>query len=236
MLLRLVDMETTGLPPNAAVCEVGWCDVTGTVVDPTSGLTQWVVGEPRSLLVNPGRTIPPEAMAVHHIRDRDVADAPPIAQGFMSLTNGSPDAFVAHNASFEQAFFAGGWTPWICTLKAGRRLWPDAPSHTNSVLRYWLGLELDDELAMPPHRAGPDAYVTAHILVKALEHATVSDLISWTRQPSILPRVTFGKHRGTEWGKVPLDYLEWCVRQNDMDPDVKATAKHHLQLRRGKAA
>src|ERR1700727_1277829 len=27
MLLRVIDFETTGMPPDAALCEIGWCDV-----------------------------------------------------------------------------------------------------------------------------------------------------------------------------------------------------------------
>ena len=44
------------------------------------------------------------------------------------------------------------------------RVWPEAPRHSNQVLRYWRGMRLDHARAMPPHRAGPDAWVTAHIL------------------------------------------------------------------------
>jgi len=36
------------------------------------------------------------------------------------------------------------------------------------VLRYWRNLVLDPALAMPPHRAGPDAYVTACLLAELL--------------------------------------------------------------------
>lgn len=29
-------------------------------------------------------------------------------------------------------------------------VWPDAPRHSNQVLRYWRNLVLDNALAMPP--------------------------------------------------------------------------------------
>lgn len=225
MLLRVCDMETTGFPPDAAVCEVGWTDVR------KSG-GGWSVGLPEAMLVNPGRPMPPDARSIHHIGDNDLIGAPPITTGFRKLTDGFPSAFVAHNHIFERAFFAGGETPWICTLKVSRRLWPECPAHTNQCLRYYLGLEIDNDLAMPPHRAGPDTYVTGFILVEALKLASVEDMMAWTSAPSLLPRVTFGKHRGQAWSDLPGDYLSWLVNKSDMDADTKFTAKHWLDQRR----
>jgi exodeoxyribonuclease X len=220
MLLRVIDFESTGLPPDAAIVEVGWCDV-----------IDGVVGEQGSMLVNPKRPIGIEAMAVHHIRDHEVAHAPAIDLGFRRLMQGSPDVFVAHNAEFEEHFFSGGGRPWICTLKVARRLWPDAPRHTNSVLRYYLELDLDEERAMPPHRAAPDAYVTAHILAKALPLASIDDMVKWTKQPSLLPRCTFGQHSGKTWDEVPTNYLTWMAGNEGMDSDKRYTARHHLKMR-----
>lgn len=220
MLIRVIDFETTGMPPDAAVCEVGWSDV---------GEGQDVEGF-QSFLCNPGRPMPPEARAVHHLSDDMVAGGMHPTSAFGLMMDGA-DVFCAHNAAFEREFFAGGDQPWICTLEVARRLWPDCPSHSNQCLRYWLGLELEDALAMPPHRAGPDAYVTACILREAMKIASVTDMIAWTDQPSLLPRITFGKHRGAAWSDVPLDYLEWLALKSDMDADTKFTAKHWIDQR-----
>ena len=46
----------------------------------------------------------------------------------------------------------------------------------------------------------------------------------------VLRKVGFGKHFGSLWADVPLDYLEWCARQ-DFDPDVKFTVKSELARR-----
>lgn len=223
MLFRVIDFETTGLPPDAAICEIGYCDLRTYARDPAE------VGDPIGVLVNPRRPMPPEARAVHHISDVDLADAMPIDVGLLSLNHPSVDVFVAHNASFEQAFFSGNGKTWICTLKVARRLWPDCPSHTNQCLRYFLALDLDDSCAMPPHRAAPDAYVTAHILRHALiSGVSAEDMIKWSAEPSLLPRVTFGKHRNQAWSSLPSDYLSWLVNKSDMDADTKFTAKHWL--------
>ena len=160
MRIRVIDFETTGMPPDAAVCEIGWTDVhRGSDIS---------VSDPASMLVNPRRPMSIEARAVHHISDDDLKGAPPITTGFRCLTEGFPSAFAAHHAAFELEFFKGGDTPWICTMKCARRAWPDLTSYSNQFLRYALDLPVDAEAAMPPHRAAPDTHVTAHLLVRLL--------------------------------------------------------------------
>lgn len=233
-LYRVIDFETTGTPTEEdghAICEIGWSDVVvqpgGTVMAPTL---------PRSLLINPNRPMPVEAMAVHHIRDEDLVDAAPLVEGFGLLREGiDPETcvYVAHQADFERSFFSGRETPWICTYKAALRIWPEAPNHKNQLLRYYLGLELVAEHAFPPHRAGPDAYVTAGILARMLQGgADPNELIRWSTGPALLPRVGFGQYRGSKWEDLTTDYLEWIVDKSSLDRDAKANAKYHLRKRR----
>lgn len=221
MIVRVLDFETCGLTPEAAgVVEVGWVDVR------IEGDGVRIDSFPGALLINPGRPIPVEARAVHHISDAMVRGERSFEQ-VLPLLTADVDVFGAHNAKFEQQFFTTD-LPWICTLKVARVLWPECPNHSNQCLRYWLGLDLDPVHAMPPHRAGPDAYVTAAILWRALDEASIDDMLQWSREPSLLPRVPFGKHKGANWDAVPTDYLQWILKQN-MDEDVLHTAKHHLQ-------
>lgn len=238
MLLRVVDLETTGTPTaedKHAVCEVGWTDVASRIADETTGLVEWNIVDGGSMLTDPGRSMPPEARAVHHISDAMLADAPPPDVGLRRLMLGKPDAFVAHNADFEKQFFEGGGIPWIDTFKVALRLWPDAPSHSNQTLRYMLGLELDDAFAMPPHRAGPDSYVTAAVLIEMMKNpvATVEAMISLTKLPRIMPVMNFGKHKGKGWAEAPIDYLEWIIDKSDLDADTKWNARREMKRRRG---
>ncbi len=136
-LIRVIDFETTGLPPNAAVCEVGWCDVAGYAADVTTGLKQWQVGHPTAMLTDPGRPMPPEARAVHHLSDFDCIGEPGPAIAFMKLTDGA-NIFAAHNAAFEMEFFMGGGRPWICTMKCARRAWPDLDAFGNQFFSVFL--------------------------------------------------------------------------------------------------
>ena len=144
------------------------------------------------------------------------------------------DVFAAHNCKFEQAFFAGGGRRWICTYQCAKHLFPDAPGHSNQVLRYWLKIdeEMDDaERAMPPHRAGPDTYVTALILNRLMALANIDELVRLTTAPVVLREVTFGKHRGQQWKDLPWDYLNWVANKSDLGADEKHTARHYLGAR-----
>ncbi len=157
--LRVIDLETTGTKPPAEIIEFGRVDVIidegGTSVEP-----------PQSELYRPLHGIPPETKAVHHITEADFSPETPVCtpdQLHSAVWAGStPVAFVAHSCAFEQQFVTEattGQVPWICTYKVAMHVWPDAPRHSNQVLRYWRELALDSALAMPPHRAGPDAWV-----------------------------------------------------------------------------
>lgn len=233
---RVVDLETTDFHPAGAVIEIGICDL----------LPLGPHGEPipeargRSTLINPGVPIPPLTSAVHHILDEDVALSPrfdDVAPKWIASDLGVL-AFVAHNIAMERHYLGHliGDTPWICTWKCALHLWPDAPSHSNQVLRYWLNPEgLDRWAATPAHRAGPDAYVTAFLLAEMLKVAPPDQLLAWTDQPALLARIPFGNLKGRPWTEADDGFLEW-VLERDFDDDVMFTAAHHQALRRAERA
>lgn len=231
MRLRVIDLETTGTDLTAEVIEFGRVDV-------VFGDGGAQIDRPMARLYRPLHGIPPETKAVHHITESDFdADTPVCTPERMRLAvwgGETPDVLVAHNCAFERQFITTAATndlPWICTLKAALHVWPDAPGHSNQVLRYWRDLDLDSDLAMPPHRAGPDAWVSAHILVDLLKVASVEEMIAWTSEPRPMPVVPFGKHRGSAWSEAPVEYLHWMMRQTDMDQDVIWNAGQELARR-----
>lgn len=222
MKIRVIDFETTGLPEDQVkgICEIGWTDISD----------DWLTHGPKSLLVNPGHPIPPVTRAVHHISDADVAGAiSPDAACSMLMHGMEPgDMFAAHNAKFERAFFGGGQHEWICTLQCAKHIFPDAPGHSNQVLRYWLNVDddgLDPVAAMPPHRAGPDTLVTAFILRRLIFASSVAKLVELTSAPVVLQTITFGKHRGMRWAELPRDYLQWIAFKSELGVDEKHTAR-----------
>lgn len=238
-IIRVIDLETTGFPPDAEVIEIAAIEVMARpmalpVVDDT-----W-----RSAFAHPSRSIPPEASAIHHIVDEDVADALSWYEAAQIVIDDRVDIYAAHTAKFERAFITDAMTggrPWICTWKCALRLWPDAPRHSNQALRYWLKPPgLDRAKAMLAHRAGPDAYVTAHLLAAMLELASVEQLIAWSNEPALLMRVPFGKDppegsRGMKWSEVEDGLLTW-VLQRDFGEDVIHTVKVEIARREREAA
>ncbi|HZL00134.1 MAG TPA: exonuclease domain-containing protein [Caulobacteraceae bacterium] len=229
--LRVVDIETTGFAPPAEVIELGFVDVEWR---PSTTRVRPPVGR----LFRPLNGIPPQVSAIHHITPADIpADAPVATAERLRealLAHPAPDILVAHNCAFERRFIgteADGGLPWICTFRAAQRIWPRAPSHSNQALRQWRGLALDPVLATPAHRAGPDAYVTAHLLAELLAAAPIERLVAWSSQPRPLAAIPFGKHRGLPWSAAPLDYLQWMSRQAEMDGNVLRHAKAELGRR-----
>ena len=220
--IRVIDFETTGAEPPAEVCEVGICDIdaeTRAISAPVS----WLCGV---------SSMPPEVRAVHHISLADCAGQPPFDE--FRLPAGAA-VIVAHNADFEKKFIRCT-LPILCTYKAALRAWPDAPTHSNGGLRYWLedqGLvSPDHDLTQPAHRAGPDAYVTAHILVALMNAGhTCREMIAWTKEPRLLPTCPIGKFRGKPWAEVEGGFLGWMLRQPDMDQDLKWNAEREIARR-----
>ena len=232
--VRVIDLETTGDSfANGGVVEVGWQDV----VLGEGGV--WALqGGPGSMLVNPGCPISAATSAIHHIVDEDVAGAESwtrVAPGV--LQQPGTLALAAHRAAFEKRWCLpqlSGRARWICTYKCALRLWPEAPSHSNQGLRYWRRpLGLDRETGLPAHRAGPDAYVTAHHLRDMLALASVTQLLAWSDLPALLVRVPTGPLRGRRWetlDQVQLDRVLAGEFGQNQDLIFTATTE---QARRG---
>ncbi|MDW9880502.1 hypothetical protein GOA90_25280 [Sinorhizobium meliloti] len=226
-IARVIDYETTGSPEdeNPEIIEFGRIDV---------DLATREISNPWTSLCRPRGPIPAVTKAVHHITEADVRDAPEARELWEEFFDGCGDAdiLVAHNAKFERHFHDGDARPWIDTYKVARVVWPDAPTHSNQGLRYWLELDLDRGRAFPPHRALPDAYVTAHILVRLMAERTVDEMVHISKYPALLKTMNFGKHKGTTFEAAPIDYLEWIRDKSDMDEDTKFTAKYWISKRR----
>jgi exodeoxyribonuclease X len=189
-IIRVVDLETAGLDPDDQVVEIGAVDLnvyTGDVCDVASRI------------IRPSKSIPPQASAIHHLTDADVANAPSWSDVWPQVFTADQNiiAFAAHNASFDSRWISGD---------------------------------------LPTHRALPDAFVTAHLLRQILNRASVDDLIDWSKQPALLNKVTFGKHKGLKWTDVPDDYLDWIISKRDFNEDVMHTVQTIRASRRASAA
>ena len=235
--VRVVDLETTGNSfTDGGVVEVGWQDV---ALGPDGA---WVLrAGPGTQLVHPGNPISAVTSAIHHIIDEDVADAPPWQLAAPPvLQPGGCAALAAHRASFEQRWCTpalSGNARWVCTYKCALRLFPDSPTHSNQGLRYHRRPEgLDRAQGLPAHRAGPDAYVTAHHLRDMLNLAGLAQLLAWSAEPALLVRVPFGSSRGRAWRELDDDALARIIAgENGGNQDVAFTARTERARRAGAA-
>ncbi|KAK0332601.1 hypothetical protein LTR94_024190 [Friedmanniomyces endolithicus] len=160
-------------------------------------------------------------MAVHHILDEWVADAPFWSKAAPRVLQpeGAPLLLAAHRADFEKRFCTprlSGGASWICTWKCALRLWPELPRHSNQMLRYLRQPQgLDHQTGLPAHRAFPDAYVTAHHLRDMLNAVGPERLMSWSLAPGLLPRVPHGVDRGRAWSELGPAALDALAKARD---------------------
>lgn len=239
----VIDTETTGTDPEKhSLLEVAWVPLL--LADKQTNL--WQYGHSNWTYIEYIGDIPPEARAVHHISPDDVA---PNASNCMKdeyllhdliAAETGESRYAAHNAKFDSGFlpelsvFEDKEIPWICTYRCAKHLYPDAPSYGNQVLRYWLGIEPDENLlrGFQAHRAMYDTAVTAAMLLHMLQTHTAEQLVELSATPVLLRTVHFGKHRGALWSDVPHDYLNWLMYKSDQlkdDEDLRHTVNHYYR-------
>jgi len=228
MTFMVVDTETTGFDPKVErVVEIAWI-----LCCPKQVFSR------AHTRVNPGIPIPAVASAVHHIIDEDVVGCPALHEIAPTIEllaeNG---CMVAHNAAFDRGFLASLRLPtkWLCTMRLARHLWPEAPSHSNQALRYCLKLPVPRDL--PAHSALADAEVTAALFqremaeyVSRFPDSNLDQLLAYIETPCLVRTMTFGKHAGKPVADLPLDYVDWALRNvTDMDSDLRYTLKERLK-------
>jgi exodeoxyribonuclease X len=216
MIFRVIDTETTSF--EGGVVEIASVDI-----------VDGVICNPMSDFARPAEPIGFEAMAIHHITEEMVADAPPIDDVIGRYLGA--DVYVAHNAAFDRAKLPQITAPWICTMKLARKLWPEE-KHGNQYLRYRFGLNPDVPEGLHAHRALYDCYVTATNLLymNGIARWSVAQMRDITVRPSLLHALRFGKHKGKtfeELTETEPSYLRWLAGNSD-DEDVLFTAKHWL--------
>ena len=228
----VVDSETTGIGPNDRAVEVA-----GFLFEGTNFIKH------HTSLVNPGIPLPPEASMIHHLRDRDVANAPPIEDAMAPFFDDDFEFVVAHNAAFDRRFMDFGNAPWMCSLKLSRLMYPEAPNHKNQFLRYWLDLPdlvYSYHAQAAAHRALYDSEVTSylfhHLLGRATSDDPVEKMLHASNNPSLLKTCRLKKHEGIPWSEVPRDYLNWILNPKKphaqpFDEDIVFTAQYYFERR-----
>lgn len=161
--IAVIDFETTGLSPAMGdrATEIAIVLLQGTQV----------VGRFQSLM-NAGVRIPPFIESYTGISNEMIRAAPPAAAVMGAAARfvaGAP--LVAHNASFDQRFWAAELAragnvradhSFACTMLLSRRLYPDAGSYKLGSLASFHALPS----AGRAHRAMADAEVAAALLAR----------------------------------------------------------------------
>jgi exodeoxyribonuclease X len=192
------------------------------------------------LFFKPPVAIDIEAMAVHHITEKRIAEEKP----FEFYRDGVRNAFagriaVAHNAQFDIAVMKREEfeiKDFICTYKVAQRLY-DLPMYKLQYLRYLWGIEIK----ATAHDAEGDVDVLAMVFDKmASEYMrengktadeTIADFVKITNCPTLLRRVMFGKYRGKTFEEIYKEnpqYLEWLKKQDELEPDLRFTVNYWL--------
>jgi exodeoxyribonuclease X len=256
-----VDFETTGKEAADAYA------IEAALACPDDG----AYGYETFIALPDGVTIPPETSAVHHIVDADLIGAPDwdtVVDGLWGAVSLGGElepeqvVMVAHNAEYEQAVLAGtifDRCRWVCTFKCALIIWPDAPSHSNEALRYWLGMGTGRSFKQASHSALHDCKVTAGIFNQLygqfhrrlvdegritgafeavqspeVQNAILDEMARVSREIAVLPRCPIGKERGKPWSEIDAGFLSWTLRQPDMREDVKHAAREELNRRAGR--
>lgn len=168
------------------------------------------------------------AMAVHHILESDLEGQPHYSS--FSLPLGT-QYIIGHNVDFDIAVIARcgievSAIKGICTLALARQVWPNADAHNLSALIYMIskGSPKARDMIKGAHRADADVILTANLLmhiVHLLGVQTMAELYTASEQARIPSKIGFGKHRGTAIADLPSDYVQWLLKQDNLDPYLK---------------
>ena len=168
------------------------------------------------------------AMAVHHILESELVDQPHYTS--FSLPQDTT-YIIGHNIDYdiralEKCGVDTSKIKAICTLALARLVWPDAEAHNISALIYMItkGSAKARDMIKKAHRADMDIILTANILMHEIHHLkiqTIEELYTASEDARIPRTINFGKHRGTAIADLHADYMQWLLRQEDLDPYLR---------------
>jgi DNA polymerase-3 subunit epsilon len=170
----IFDTETTGLNPQVdEICQIAALRVVnGKIVE----------GESFDMLVNPGRSIPAAATAVHHITNDMVAHAACVTDALARFhTFAAGSVLVAHNAPFDMAFLRRREPelgkrfdqPILDTVLCSAILYGQSAEHTLDALCARLHITIPEDAR---HTALGDALGTAQAFRKMIPMLEAAEL------------------------------------------------------------
>jgi exodeoxyribonuclease X len=217
--VKVLILDTESHDLKGTLIELAWQDL--------------FTGETYNQRFNPGCKIKSGAMAVHHIIDADVENKP------LHSTVSIPDdaaCIIGHKVDYDLGVLERSGIDisrfkGICTLALARKAYPEFESHSLGALMYAL---FDQSYARDQlknaHSALADVKMTAQILPKIVDklglNRSVKELYLASEQARIPTHMSFGKHKGLPLTDLPSDYVNWLLRQDDVDPYLRKALMH----------
>ncbi len=238
------DTETTGNTTEDVLCQVAYVKVPKDKLDSSFDIF--------CELYNPGKKIPPEASAVHHISNKMVSEKPSFKESsdykeIKSIFEDKENIPVAHNAKFDVGMFLKEGIEIknpICTLRLVRNLDENnsIPRYNLQFLRYYLDMDIDAQA----HDAKGDVMVLQNLFKRLFkkfveknggdEEKAIEEMIEVSSHPSLLHTIPFGKYAGKKISDIAQedsDYLRWLLSQKEQseadEEDWIYTLKYYLE-------
>lgn len=164
------------------------------------------------------------SMATHHILETDITGKPSY-EVFRLPEN--TEYLIGHNIDYDikaiKLCDPSISVKGICTLALARMVWDELETH-NLTAMYYHVMSADLEKARKhlrnAHNARWDIYFTGMVLQVIVEKLAIKDMNSLYQMSEIarIPkRISFGKHRGELIDELPDSYIDWLLKQPELD-------------------
>lgn len=175
---------------------------------------------------NPQMPISLGSQAITRIFDEDVADKP--AHIDFNLPN-ECEYLIGHNIDFDCDVLKNAecdltQVKRICTLALARHFYPSLDNHTLGALLCYFCPDVARKHLKNAHGAKYDIWFTFLVLKTICEQQnilSINQLYDIAEQARIPSHLTFGKYKGTAIKDLPSDYVDWLLKQNELDPYLK---------------
>lgn len=194
----------------------------------------------------PLKDVPPEASAVHFITTDELKDCGSYKDDLknIDIIFGSRQYYIGHNVQFDRRMMTDNEykyrnsvsqylkddNKWICTLRLAKKLFAEDKDYANLTLSYlWFKLGCDKTASRKiiAHSAKDDVFMCCQVLIKMIEVAIQrghidpnSDIgpqvVNFCNMPMRYTVMPFGKHKGEPMHLVPLNYIEWMIKNSDI--------------------
>ncbi len=243
----VLDTETTGISTDAQPIAIAYLELQDLEAYPKSVLLYYLtaMGAAPHLKINsfssfwkPTIPIHPQATLVHGFTEDMVKDYPV----YTEFQFPEVEYMIAHNADFDHRILGKPNVKLICTVKLAKKVFPSTRTDPEGVPNYKLttliehllpnGRDILDEA----HSALGDATLTLIILSLILEKlpriSTWEELYKLQgesatkskpeKESKKITSMPYGQYKGVPFEEVPLDYLEWILKNHVLKPPLQA--------------